>query len=459
MTHRFRVAAAVSIMLLTTCLLGTAPLSATAMGASWAVGGAFSTPNGTGFWLTQLDGSILAVRQPGRHGAAVYSNGQLMGGAANRDGRGYWVTADDGGVFSLGNAKFYGSTGGLRLNAPVRSMRATSTGRGYWLVAADGGVFSFGDAKFYGSTGNRALNQPIVGMTAARADNGYRLVARDGGIFTFGRARFYGSLPGHDVAATDVIGMASTPTNKGYWIARADGHVYAFGNARTLGSATSSACDPVTAIISNPRAQGYRLALRSGATIPFGKAPGGPGPTGKALECPSFTDVITTSGRIGQLQLGVSTASDIISHLGTPEASGVSTFEVPDLPGFQALGYDCAPTQIPGGSPIHPYPTTRGPYCRTLYYINRSTGRLAGFGTTSTRYATAAGTTIGTTVGEALRRERQPQFYPYGCNVGISLGDEHTAAQIELFTGQQLTDAVDYIAVDTNTNSVGVLFC
>jgi hypothetical protein len=33
-------------------------------------------------------------------------------------------------------------------------------------VAADGGIFAFGDARFYGSTGNIRLNQPIVGMTS-----------------------------------------------------------------------------------------------------------------------------------------------------------------------------------------------------------------------------------------------------------------------------------------------------
>jgi hypothetical protein len=37
-------------------------------------------------------------------------------------------------------------------------------GGGYWLVAADGGVFSLGDAAFYGSEGGVHLHSPIVGM-------------------------------------------------------------------------------------------------------------------------------------------------------------------------------------------------------------------------------------------------------------------------------------------------------
>ena len=37
---------------------------------------------------------------------------------------------------------------------------------GYWMVASDGGIFSFGSAKFFGSTGNIKLNKPINGMGA-----------------------------------------------------------------------------------------------------------------------------------------------------------------------------------------------------------------------------------------------------------------------------------------------------
>ncbi len=41
-------------------------------------------------------------------------------------------------------------------------MAPTPDGRGYWLVASDGGIFAFGDARFYGSTGGVSLRQPIV---------------------------------------------------------------------------------------------------------------------------------------------------------------------------------------------------------------------------------------------------------------------------------------------------------
>jgi hypothetical protein len=32
------------------------------------------------------------------------------------------------------------------------------------MVASDGGIFAFGDAGFFGSSGGLKLNQPIVGM-------------------------------------------------------------------------------------------------------------------------------------------------------------------------------------------------------------------------------------------------------------------------------------------------------
>jgi hypothetical protein len=45
-------------------------------------------------------------------------------------------------------------------------MTPTPDGNGYWLHASDGGVFSFGDAVFYGSSGGIKLNQPVVGASA-----------------------------------------------------------------------------------------------------------------------------------------------------------------------------------------------------------------------------------------------------------------------------------------------------
>ena len=43
-------------------------------------------------------------------------------------------------------------------------MSITPTGKGYWLVGGDGGIFNFGDAGFFGSTGDLKLNAPIIDL-------------------------------------------------------------------------------------------------------------------------------------------------------------------------------------------------------------------------------------------------------------------------------------------------------
>ena len=96
-------------------------------------------------------------------------------------------------------------------------MARTPSGRGYWLVAADGGIFSFGDARFHGSTGGRRLDQPIVGMAPTLSGKGYWLVAADGGLFSFGDAQYYGSLGASGGAKGRAFGMAPAP--RGYWLA------------------------------------------------------------------------------------------------------------------------------------------------------------------------------------------------------------------------------------------------
>jgi hypothetical protein len=78
---------------------------------------------------------------------------------------GYWEVAADGGIFSFG-APFYGSTGSLRLNAPIVGMEANRDGSGYRFVATDGGIFSY-NATFYGSMGGKPLNKPVVDMAGS----------------------------------------------------------------------------------------------------------------------------------------------------------------------------------------------------------------------------------------------------------------------------------------------------
>src|SRR5436853_258906 len=101
---------------------------------------------------------------------------------------GYWLVGTDGGIFSYGAAKFYGSTGNIKLAKPIVDIVPTPTGKGYWMAASDGGIFAFGDAGFFGSTGAIKLAKRIQQMAATPDGRGYWMVAGDGGIFSFGDA-------------------------------------------------------------------------------------------------------------------------------------------------------------------------------------------------------------------------------------------------------------------------------
>jgi hypothetical protein len=201
--------------------------------------GCGSGTSGGGYWLAGADGGVFSFGDARFYGStgAMHLNAPVVGMAATPDGRGYWLVASDGGVFSFGDAAFYGSMGGAHLNAPVVGMAATADFPGYWLVASDGGVFSFGDATFRGSMGGTHLAQPVVGIAALPGDGGYWEIGADGGVFTFGQAPYDGSMGGDPLAAP-VRALAAVPATQGggYWEVGADGGIFTFGHAPFDGS-------------------------------------------------------------------------------------------------------------------------------------------------------------------------------------------------------------------------------
>jgi hypothetical protein len=232
-----------------------------------------------GYWINATDGGVFSFGNAQFYGSTggMRLNKPVVGMAATHDGDGYWEVATDGGVFSYGDAHFWGSTGSIVLNQPMVGMAVTPDGGGYWLVASDGGIFAYGDAQFYGSTGSIQLNKPIVGMVPTHDGGGYWLVASDGGIFAYGDAGFFGSL-GSSPPPTPIVGVAPTPDGGGYWMLEANGTVHGFGDAPTVGAAggspsPSSMKSPMTAMIPDYSGQGFDAVDGSGQAFAFGDAP------------------------------------------------------------------------------------------------------------------------------------------------------------------------------------------
>lgn len=168
--------------------------------------------------------------------------------------------------------------------------------------------------------------------------------------------------------------------------------------------------------------------------------------------------LVTKTGGIGRLQLGVSTEAEVRADAGAPDGMSRSTFEAPGRPDFNALGYDCSDQAAPDRISLHPYPETSGAYCRTVFYVNVDSGTLAAFSTTSNRYETENGVSVGTSAADAGQREGQAPGI--GCFRGIGFGDL-TADPYELFIWVEPhpTDTVSSISAEAASNQVGLMFC
>jgi len=240
--------------------------------ATLEVNGSATTASGLGYWLTTPDGQVLGFGDAMYFGSmsGVRLNHQVVGIASTPDSGGYWLVASDGGIFTFGDAQFYGSTGALHLDKPIVGMAPTSDGKGYFLVASDGGVFAFGDAKFQGSMGGIQLNKPVVGMSLDRATEGYWLVASDGGIFSFA-APFFGST-GNIHLNRPIVGMESQD-GSGYRFVASDGGIFAFGDSGFLGSLGGDPpTSPVVSISPTSTDSGYSEFTSNGGVYPFGDA-------------------------------------------------------------------------------------------------------------------------------------------------------------------------------------------
>ncbi len=229
-----------------------------------------------GYWINATDGGVFSfgnARFWGSTGGMVL-NQPVVGMAAHGTG-GYWEVASDGGIFSFGDATFLGSTGSIHLNRPMVGMAVTPDGAGYWLVASDGGIFAYGDAPFFGSTGSLILNKPVIGMVPTHDGGGYWLIASDGGIFAYGDAQFHGSL-GSNPPPTPIVGVAPSADGGGYYMLEANGTPHNFGDAPAVSMTSgslSNVASPMTAMIPDFSGRGFDAVDGSGQAFAYGDAP------------------------------------------------------------------------------------------------------------------------------------------------------------------------------------------
>jgi hypothetical protein len=231
-------------------------------------------PTGEGYYLAARDGGMFTFGDAQFYGSTgdIRLNAPIVGMESTPFPEGYWLVANDGGIFTFGSAGFFGSTGNIRLNRPIVGMAAAPNGLGYWLVASDGGIFAFGSSQFFGSTGDIRLNQPIVGMAATPSGRGYWLVATDGGIFTFGDAEFFGST-GSLRLNRPIVGMEPTPSGKGYFLVASDGGMFTFGDAEFQGSTGDMRLNaPIVGMERSRSGKGYQLVATDGGIFNFGNS-------------------------------------------------------------------------------------------------------------------------------------------------------------------------------------------
>jgi len=131
-------------------------------------------------WLVTRSGSVQPLGSSPHLGDGA--GGQFVAAAAHPDGSGYWLSQADGSITNHGSARFHGEFTRLAPGTHIVDMSGTPTGLGYWLVASDGGIFSFGDAQFFGSLASHGTDT-VIGIEAA--GTGYMIADRSGRVAEF----------------------------------------------------------------------------------------------------------------------------------------------------------------------------------------------------------------------------------------------------------------------------------
>jgi hypothetical protein len=178
---------------------------------------------------------------------------------------------------------------------------------------------------------------------------------------------------------------------------------------------------------------------------------------GATHRVPGGSGVVRPDGRVGPLVIDRSTPADVRRFAGAPAFDGLGTFEI-GVGYYRALGYECSP-RADGVNP-GAYRRT-GTRCRTIYFINRRTGKLAAFWTDSKRFRSSAGTTLGMSATKAAHLEHRAVVV--GGFDGIERGTHRATLRIEapcsgLRAGRCVVGHVTAFALESSVHGVGLLF-
>jgi hypothetical protein len=141
----------------------------------------------------------------------------------------------------------------------------------------------------------------------------------------------------------------------------------------------------------------------------------------------SSSHVFGVDGHIGPLHVDRSNRTAVIRYAGTPDAerSGQPRGYSP----YRALGYECTRKRRSNDTLQIVY---RGPYCRTVFFLDGKTGKLEDFYTASGEYSESHGIRVGTT--QAVAERLLHQRLSIGCLAALRLDSRKAHLSME-FTG------------------------
>jgi hypothetical protein len=130
--------------------------------------------------------------------------------------------------------------------------------------------------------------------------------------------------------------------------------------------------------------------------------------------------IVFEDGRIGPLRMNRSDQAEVIAFAGRPDVKRRAV-EYDSTP-YVALGYDCSSEPNDDAFPVLETPASsrNGPYCRTVFWISRRTGRLGDFFTASPRFSESHGVRIGMPTAKAERLLHKLVYM--GCEADLHLG-------------------------------------